>query len=181
MSANGNAALPRPHLGCHSSPATSSHGVCELSTRINRPYSSFSISNSQTESADGVMSEIPAPSFKPILRSPSGVSSSPKKSSQPDRSTIATPLDCPDTSSRIFSPDTEWTEHSNSVMPFFHSAINLMLALDSAHPLTTDATSSKDAEITALSFLLNCETIVAEKWHPFFRETLQRAKSKLPH
>ena len=149
-----------------------------MSIRIYPSSASSTISKSQTESDSAVISDIPTPKRMPIVRSEEGTSSSPKKNSHPARFTVANPRDCPDTSSTIASSTTECTTHSNSIMPFFCSVMNLMRALDSDQPLTTDATSSNDAEITALSFLLESTTSEAKRLHPFFRDTLLRAKQR---
>jgi len=54
-----------------------------------------------------------------------------------------------------------------------------MRACDSSHPLATETTSSKEAEITALSFLLDCDEFEAKRWHSYyFRKTLEQAREK---
>lgn len=124
------------------------------------------------------MIEMPVPNING--NSFGGTSSSPKNNSQPDNSILAKPRPCPDTSTSIAESVAECTEHSNSDIdiPFFRSAMSLMRALDSDHPLATETTSSSDAEIKALSFLLNGNDAEAQRLYPLFRDTLKRAQTK---
>jgi hypothetical protein len=149
-----------------------------MDTKIHPAEGPSTISSNQIESASPVMIDMPVSNLNGNLSSAGGASSPPKKKSQSDSSTVATPLDCPDTSNISFESVAECTEHSSSISPFFRSAINLMRAFDSAHPLATETTSAIDAEIMALSFLFDCDYGEAKRWYPFFRNTLERAQAK---
>lgn len=53
-----------------------------------------------------------------------------------------------------------------------------MRAFDSDHPLATETISTTEAEINAISFLLDCDRTEAKRWQPFFSKTLELAEAK---
>lgn len=136
-------------------------------------------SNNQSDSQSAVITDKPVSNLNlESSRSLSGMSSAPKKNSQSDNLIVATPRSCPDTRSPISVGVTDKIEHSNAMAPLFNDATNLMRAFESDHPRASLNTSSADAEIIALSFLLDCNKDDARRWRQFFAETLRHAANK---
>jgi hypothetical protein len=107
-----------------------------------------------------------------------GTSSDPKEKAQPASLMPETDRSCPETRSPISSVETVRTEESKLSERFFKDAISLMRAFPCNHPLVTDNTSSRESEIMALAFLLNCDENESSRWLPFFKNTLLVAEIK---
>ena len=133
------------------------------------------ISTSQIHSPFSVVIEKPTSNCKPVSKVSDGniLSGTPKENAHPSNRTAQTPLACPRNRTPISSSDTDFTEQSPARAIFLRYATSLMRVSSSRHLEATDFTSSKEAEIKAVSFLFNCSEGRATRLLPFILQTIK--------